>query len=79
MANVSPLPKKGKAQQAKPAPEPVVEEKSDVVYSFELQFNNKAELINIVCPKDMSLAMMNNHIAVGLLYLAQELVKSAEK
>jgi hypothetical protein len=87
MANVSPLPKKGKVQKvdeqaAKNVTENITEkviEKSDVAYSFELQFNDKAELINVSCPKDMSIARMNNHFAVGMLYLAQELVKLTEK
>jgi len=63
---VSPLPKKEKETVSEPT------------YSITFQFNEKAELVNVNYPGDLSLARVNNHVAVAMLYLAQKLAEGGK-
>ena len=63
---VSPLPKK----------EPKVV--SETLYGIEIQFNQKAELVNVNYPGDFSLENVNHHMAVAMLYLAQKIAEGGK-
>jgi hypothetical protein len=67
----SPVPIKKVAKVAKVA-------KVDEGYQIELQFNEKAELINVHSTKDMNIESVNNHVIIGALFIAQQLVKKLE-
>ena len=70
MKNVSPLPAPRKIKESK-----VV---SESLYGIQIQFNEKAELVNVNYPGDLSLASVNNHVAVAMLYLAQKLAEGGK-
>ena len=44
-------------------------------YEFKVQFNAQAQLVNIDYPENLSVAQVNHHFAVAMLFLAQEIVK----
>jgi hypothetical protein len=48
-------------------------------YRFEIVFNEKAELVHINYPSDLSLAKVLNHLAVASLYLAQKVAEGENK
>jgi hypothetical protein len=62
---VSPISKKVK----------VFKPEDDTNYQFEIIFNEKAELIKVNYPSDLSLAKVLNHFAVASLHLAQKVAE----
>ena len=64
---MSPLPKLKAVDLSVPEP---------LGYEFVLQFNEKAELVNINYPSDLNIAQVSNHLVVALLFLAEKIVAS---
>ncbi len=48
-------------------------------YQIVLRFNHKAELTKVDYPTNLSVEMVNNHVAVAGLYLAQLLVEAKNR
>lgn len=57
---------------------PSIKEAEPETYSIELIFNNKAELIDVKAPAILSIPMVNNHVVIGALYLAQIMNETRE-
>jgi hypothetical protein len=79
----------GKIPEAYPVPEPGVipvapESQARATpdpppgqsYKMELVFNSQAQLTRVNYPADLTLAMAANHLAVAVLFLAQQLVEA---
>ena len=66
-SNLSPVPRVPAADSPK--------EDEPVDYQVILTFNGLAELVDVAYPEDFTPEMVNNHLAIAALFLAQELVK----
>ena len=67
--STSPLPKKKVV---------ATEAQKEAAYTFEIQFNERAELININTPSDLNAAKTLNHLAVAVLFLAETLANEGQ-
>uniref|UniRef100_A0A6M3Y3M4 Uncharacterized protein n=1 Tax=viral metagenome TaxID=1070528 RepID=A0A6M3Y3M4_9ZZZZ len=47
----------------------------EYAYKIELWFNEDAELIHVESTEPMSLQALNEHLVVGVLFLAKEMSK----
>jgi hypothetical protein len=71
---MSPVPKKSEKVVSTVKQNEEVNETESSDYNIILKFNSKAELFDIEYPQNLSLAVVNNHVVVAVLFLAQQLV-----